>query len=149
MFGVSAYDRDEKKQTMCIVSKKEIIEEHYQSVCIADMTKQYECSASKICTMLTPEVIKSMASTKVKIVSKQWVSIIENKKMLMAWWTEKPLAGDTVKKVIISDKAQAIYVDLLQQIPCICTDEASGELFKAIRCWVREFYKEDWHLLPC
>ncbi|XP_059540726.1 uncharacterized protein LOC132228401 [Myotis daubentonii] len=62
-------------------------------------------------------------------------------KLLMVWLTEKQLAGDTVTKATICEKARAIYADLLQQTPGTSMDEALGEPFKASRDWFKNFKK--------
>ncbi|XP_059540143.1 paraspeckle component 1 isoform X2 [Myotis daubentonii] len=108
---VSAKDSAEKKQQMmCIELKKEIIEKHDQGVPVIDLAKQYERSTSTICTILEQkESIQATTPAKgVKVISKQRTSIHENvEKLLMVWLTEKQLAGDTVTKAIICEKARA------------------------------------------
>ncbi|XP_070268928.1 tigger transposable element-derived protein 1 isoform X2 [Myotis yumanensis] len=135
---------EKKKRMMCIELKKEIIAKHDQGVRVIDLAKQYERSTSTICTILKQkESIQATAPAKgIKIISKQRTSIHENmEKLLMVWLTEKQLAGDTVTKAIICEKARAIYADLLQQTPGTSMDEASGEPFKASRGWFENFKK--------
>ncbi|XP_070275853.1 zinc finger protein 64 isoform X2 [Myotis yumanensis] len=135
---------EKKKRMMCIELKKEIIEKHDQGVRVIDLAKQYERSTSTICTILKQkESIQAITPAKgVKIISKQRTSIHENmEKLLMVWLTEKQLAGDTVTKAIICEKARAIYADLLQRTPGTSMDEASGEPFKASRGWFENFKK--------
>ncbi|XP_015415779.1 PREDICTED: uncharacterized protein LOC107182194 [Myotis davidii] len=62
-------------------------------------------------------------------------------KLLMVWLTEKQLAGDTMMKATICEKARAIYADLLQQILGTSMDEAFGEPFKASQGWFENFKK--------
>ncbi|XP_015417010.1 PREDICTED: tigger transposable element-derived protein 1-like [Myotis davidii] len=142
---VSAKDSAEKKKRMmCVELKKEIIEKHDQGVCVIDLAKQYERSTSTTCTILKQkESIQATTPAKgVTIISKQRTSIHENmEKLLMVWLTEKQLAGDTVTKATICEKARAIYADLLQQTPGTSIDEASGEPFKASRGWFENFKK--------
>uniref|UniRef100_A0A8C8S8U6 HTH CENPB-type domain-containing protein n=1 Tax=Pelusios castaneus TaxID=367368 RepID=A0A8C8S8U6_9SAUR len=74
------------------------------------------------------------------------MSIHENmEKLLMVWLMEKQLAGDTVTKAIICEKARAIYADLLQQTPGTLMDEALGEPFKASQGWFENFKKRTAH----
>ncbi|XP_059549399.1 tigger transposable element-derived protein 1 isoform X1 [Myotis daubentonii] len=142
---VSAKDSAErKKRMMCIELKKEIIAKHDQGVRVIDLAKQYERSTSTICTILKQkESIQATTPAKgIKIISKQRTSTHENmEKLLMVWLTEKQLAGETVTKAVICEKARAIYADLLQQTPGTSMDEASGEPFKASRGWFENFKK--------
>ncbi|XP_070275247.1 putative CENPB DNA-binding domain-containing protein 1 [Myotis yumanensis] len=142
---VSAKDSAEKKmRMMCIELKKKIIEKHDQGVHVIDLAKQYKPSTSTICTILKQkESIQATTPAKgFKITSKQQTSIHENmEKLLMVWLMEKQLAGDTVTKAIICEKAQAIYADLLQQTPGTSMDEASGKPCKASQGRFENFKK--------
>ncbi|XP_059512727.1 programmed cell death 1 ligand 2 isoform X2 [Myotis daubentonii] len=129
---------------MCIELKKEIIEKHDGGVCVIDLAKQDERSTSTTCTTLKQkESIQATTPAKgVTMISKQRTSTHENmEELLMVWLTEKQLAGDTVTKAIICEKARAIYADLLQQSPGTSVDEASGEPFKASWGWFENFKK--------
>ncbi|GBM65325.1 hypothetical protein AVEN_89692-1 [Araneus ventricosus] len=120
------------QKKMSIELKREIIEKNEQGVPVADLERQYGRSTSTICTVLKQkESIKGITPAKgVTIISKLQSSLHEKmEKLLMVWVTEKQLKGDTLTQGIISEKARAIYGDLLNQTPLTSTDEASEDSF--------------------
>ncbi|UYV66427.1 hypothetical protein LAZ67_4001630 [Cordylochernes scorpioides] len=81
-----------KKKIMSIELKPEIIEKHEQGVRVVDLSRQYGCSTSMICSVLKrKESIKSVTPSKgLTIISKLRTSLHENmEKLLMVWVTEK------------------------------------------------------------
>nr|XP_060616305.1 zinc finger and SCAN domain-containing protein 12-like isoform X2 [Anolis sagrei ordinatus] len=133
-----------KKRMMCLDIKHEIIEKHEQGVRVVDLARQYDRSASMICSVLKQkESIKAITPAKgVTIISKRRTALHEEmEKLLLAWMTESQLAGDSVTESIICEKARAIYRDLMRQTPGTSTDEAPKESFKASRGWLDNFKK--------
>ncbi len=75
---------------------------------VVDLARQYKRSTTTICTILKQkESIKAITPAKgVKIISKLRTSVHKKmEKLLLAWLTEKQLAGDTVMEGIICEKA--------------------------------------------
>ncbi|XP_008104149.1 uncharacterized protein LOC103278141 [Anolis carolinensis] len=136
--------RAKKKRMMCLDIKHEIIKKHEQGVRVVDLARQYNRSPSMICTILKQkESIKATTPAKgITIISKLRSPVHgEMEELLLAWLTEKQLAGDTVTESIICEKARAIYGDLARRTPGTSMDEASEESFKASRGWLNNFKK--------
>ncbi|XP_066940944.1 putative CENPB DNA-binding domain-containing protein 1 [Macrobrachium rosenbergii] len=129
---------EKKKRPITLDMKCKIIGKHDQGVCVMDLARQYNQTTSTICTILKQkESIKAITPAKdVKIISKLRTSAHEEmEKLLLVWLKEKQLAGDTVKESIICEKAQDIYVDLVQKTVGTSMDEASEEPFIGNQGW--------------
>ena len=108
---------DEKKRTMSLEMKHEIIESHEQGVCGVDLVRQYEQSTSQICTILKKrESINTINPAKgITVISKLWTSVHEEmERLLLVWLKDKELTGDIVTERIICEKAHTIYDDIVK-----------------------------------
>ncbi|XP_068225220.1 putative CENPB DNA-binding domain-containing protein 1 [Palaemon carinicauda] len=112
---VSANKGTEKKRMMTIKTKHEIIEKHESGVRVTELARQYENSTSTICTLpKQKDAIKTIKPSKgLSILSKLCRDIHdEMESILLIWIDEKQLAGDSMTKTIICEKASRIYDDL-------------------------------------
>ncbi|XP_068087415.1 tyrosine-protein kinase Fyn isoform X1 [Hyperolius riggenbachi] len=131
-----------KKEMITVEVKKEIIEKYERGMRVADIARCYSKSTSTICTILkTKEKIRRLNAAKgVTRVSKQRPEVLEDvEKLLLVWINEKQLAGDTVSKTFICEKAKALYTDLTSKLPGMSTENEEG--FKASRGWFDNFKK--------
>ncbi|CAM1306297.1 Uncharacterised protein r2_g1601 [Pycnogonum litorale] len=104
-----------KKVTLSLELKQEIIEKHERGVRVSDLAKQYGRNMSTISTIIKQkEAIKSVKPSKgITIISKRRSPTLEEmERLLLVWIKDKEIAGDTITKTIICEKASAIYCDL-------------------------------------
>ena len=107
------------KKMITVGVKKEIIERHERGVQVAELSKFYNKSSSKICTILKmKEEIRALDSAKgVRKVMKQQPCVLGDvEKLLLIWINEKQLAGDTVTETIICQKAKALFDNLISKM---------------------------------
>ncbi|XP_023230982.1 tigger transposable element-derived protein 1-like isoform X1 [Centruroides sculpturatus] len=130
-----------KKVKTTIEMKKEIIRKHESGVRVSDLALQFGLAKSSISTILkNKEVIKDANVAKgVTVITKQRSQTLEEvEKLLLIWINEKQLAGNSLSKAIICEKARLLYQDLLKKTP-----GSSFEIdrFKASRGWFEKFKK--------
>ena len=144
---MSTQDSDDKKKRMLGMDiKQEIIKKHERGIRVSNLCKEYGRSSSTICTILKNKAsIMAAATTKGKttLASKRSDIHEEMESLLLTWVQTKQVAGDTISQAIISEKARAIFNDLL------LTREEEGEpstsketeTFKASHGWFERFKK--------
>ncbi|XP_052832245.1 tigger transposable element-derived protein 1-like [Octopus bimaculoides] len=141
---VSAKDRAEKEKLITIELKKEIIDKHERRVRVVDIARKYDRSTSTICAILKKkDEIKAITTAKgVSRFSKQHTSVHERmEKLLLLWFNEKQLAGETITETIICEKARPLSGALLNQNPGTSMEETLGDAFKISRGWFDYFKK--------
>ncbi|XP_067134160.1 tigger transposable element-derived protein 1-like isoform X1 [Centruroides vittatus] len=130
-----------KKMKTTIELKKEIIRKHEGGVRVSDLALQFGLAKSSICTILkNKEAIKDANVAKgVTVITKQRSQTLEEvEKLLLIWINEKQLAGNSLSKAVICEKARLLYQDLLKKTPG-SSSEING--FKASRGWFEKFKK--------
>jgi transposase-like protein len=130
-----------KKTRITIEVKKEIIAKHENGVRVSDLAIQFGMTKSTICTILkNKETIKGTSVARgVTIITKQRSQTNEVvEKLLLIWINEKMLAGDSVSKGIICEKARRLHEDLVKQTPGTSADT---DVFQASRGWFEKFKK--------
>ncbi|XP_070607661.1 tigger transposable element-derived protein 1-like [Erythrolamprus reginae] len=107
----------------------------------------FKRSTSTICTILKQtDILKGVKAAKgATIFSQLRTSVHEDmERLLLIWIKEKELAGDTITKSIISEKARAIFSDLKKNEASLLGDP---DEFKASHGWFDKFRKSGIHLV--
>ena len=132
---------EKKKRMITIEVKQEIINLHEKGTRVIELARKFGRSTSTICTILKQkDILKDVKAAKgATIVSQLRTSVHdEMERLLLIWIKEKELAGDTVTETIISEKARAIFSDLMKNEPSTSADQ---EEFKASHGWFDKFRK--------
>ena len=106
------------RQVLSIETKQEIIEKYEKGIRLVDLAKQYGRNPSTIRTILKQkEAIKATTPSKgLSIMSKRRSSVHdEMERLLLLWIKGKEIDGDSVTETIISEKATAIFNDLVTE----------------------------------
>lgn len=133
------------RQVLSIETKQEIIEKYEKGIRLVDLAKQYGRNPSTIGTILKQkEAIKATTPSKgLSIMSKRRSSVHdEMERLLLLWIKGKEIDGDSVTETIISEKATAIFNDLVTEDAGEGTaDQEPHPEFKASRGWFEKFKK--------
>jgi len=137
---VTNVEKPNRKTIMTMVElKKELITKWEKGTLVSDLAVQYGMAKSTISTILknreaiqAADVVKGVKS----LTSKRLPAVEEVEKLLMFWINEKQLAGDSVSKAIICEKAKLLYSDITRDAP-----GSSAEEFKASKGWFDNFNK--------
>ncbi|XP_044304720.1 tigger transposable element-derived protein 1-like [Varanus komodoensis] len=101
----------------------------------------FKMPKSTVCTILrNKEAIKAadVAKGVTTLTSRRSHAIEEMEKLLLVWINEKQLAGDSISKTTVCEKAKQLYSDLRERAP---GTSAESEEFKASRGWLAKFRK--------
>ncbi|BFZ15078.1 hypothetical protein BsWGS_18117 [Bradybaena similaris] len=132
-----------KRVVLSIETKQEIINKYEKGIRLVDLAKEYGRNPSPIGTILKQmEALKAATTSKgLSIMSKRRSSVHdEMERLLLLRIKEKEIAGDTVTETIISEKATAIFNDLLTEDAGKGTaDQEPHPEFKASRGWFEKF----------
>lgn len=133
---------ENKRITITIEKKREIIKNRERGVSVADLARRYNRSTSTICTILKnkDKILEIDASKGVTRISAQRLRVLDDvERLLLIWINEKQLQGDTINENIICEKAKMIFAELVKQTPG--TSTAEKEVFKASHGWFEKFKK--------
>ncbi|GFS97337.1 tigger transposable element-derived protein 1 [Nephila pilipes] len=122
-------EKKKPKKMISMEEKHEFIAKHERGVRM--MANEYGRNPSTISTIIKQkEAIKKLQPSKgVTIISKQRTNIHdEMEQLLLLRIKEKQLAGDSVSKAILCEKAGAIFQDFMRDVT-----ETEGESCKAVR----------------
>ena len=111
--------------------KKETIAKHENSTRVSDLATHYGIAKSTLCTIIkNKKAIKAANVAKgTKVITKQRTQTLEKvEKLLLIWINQKQLAGDSISRCIICEKARHLHNDLVKKNP---STSSGGEGFKA------------------
>ncbi|KAH0619145.1 hypothetical protein JD844_018846 [Phrynosoma platyrhinos] len=101
-----------------VKTKQEIIEKYERGMRLVDIAKEYGRNPSTISAILKhKEALKAVTPSKgISVLSKRRSAVNdEMERLLLLWIKGKEIAGDAVTETAISEKAMAIFNDLVKK----------------------------------